>query len=339
MSISAKTNSTRVRTAHCEIVASMQGVSRYFDNPHYTAVLNNVSFSIYRGEVFGLLGPEGAGKSTTLRILAGRLSPSAGRARVFGRPPRRRSARQRVGYLPESGSRNRSGLFARAVGLLRDLLIWRQGPPRAQMVDMMAGNKRVSFLKLAAFKKPDLLLLDEPFKGMNLAESAEISDLIVALAQRGKTILLTCNSLTYAKDICDRIAIIYAGKIETVGTLDEILATTAAIRFIAPVLPQGTAQRVLNVLRENLSRPVSAAESPIPRKPADSTIVAQSPVALPATVATTPDEFLAPLVSPPSSASSQEERDSIALPVDHKKLASLTQPDSTAPPHEPEIAG
>src|ERR1035438_9350541 len=87
-----------------EPVASMRGVSRYFDQSGFVRALSNVSFEVRRGEVFGLLGPSGSGKSTTIRILAGRLPPSEGKARMFGRPPRRHSARMRVGYLPQRPS-------------------------------------------------------------------------------------------------------------------------------------------------------------------------------------------------------------------------------------------
>ena len=99
----------------------------------------------------------------------------------------------------------------------------------------------------------------------------------MALARRGKTVILTSDSLTHAKDICDRFAVCYAGKIEALGTLDEILATTDAIRVTGPVLPPETAQRVLEALREGLGRPGSAAEPSIPRPPGDSPTAAPPP--------------------------------------------------------------
>src|ERR1017187_10740598 len=112
-----------------ERVAWMQGVSRYFDKPGFVRALTNVSFEVRRGEVFGLLGPSGSGKSTTLRVLAGRLPPSEGKARVFGRSPRRHSARMRVGYLPQRASHNKSHLLAQVAGFLRDVFMWRPGNP------------------------------------------------------------------------------------------------------------------------------------------------------------------------------------------------------------------
>src|SRR5438132_1596661 len=84
-----------------EIVATMRHVSRYFENPGFVRALLNATFEIRRGEIFGILGPKGSGKSTALRILAGRLSTSEGKARVFGRSPRRSGVKARIGYLPQ----------------------------------------------------------------------------------------------------------------------------------------------------------------------------------------------------------------------------------------------
>jgi ABC-2 type transport system ATP-binding protein len=312
----------------------MRGVSRYFDTPRSVRALTDVSFEVRRGEVFGLLGPSGSGKSTTLRILAGRLSPSEGKVRVFGRPPRRQSARMRVGYLPQRPSHNRSHRFAQAMDFLRELFIWGERHPRSEAGDLMAENERKSVLKQLLVKNPDLLLLDEPFAGLDPAGRAEMSDLIAAWARRGKTVILTSDSLTYAKDVCDRLAVCYAGRIQALGTLDEILATTDAIRVTGPVLPPETAQRVLSALREDLGRAGSAIQPSIPRPQGDPPIAAQAPVTQPATRATRAEEVLAPLVGSPAAASNAVP-EQIASPVNNDRLAALTKPAPTAAPHEP----
>ncbi|HWV98942.1 MAG TPA: ATP-binding cassette domain-containing protein [Candidatus Acidoferrum sp.] len=313
----------------------MRGVSRYFEiNNRLARALNEVSFEVRRGEVFGLLGPNGSGKSTTLRILAGRLSPSEGKARVFGRPPQRRSARKRVGYLPERKSHNQPYFFAHGMGFLRDLLIWRRRRRFSDPFDMMPGNQRFSALKQLLIRNPELLLLDEPFSGLDAAGCAEITDLIVAFAQRGKTVILASDSLTYAKDICDRFAVYYGGKIETLGALDEILATTDAIRVTGPVLPQETAQRLLKALREDLGRSPSA-ELSFPQPQSDSPIAAPAAVFEQAAVATTPDEVLTPLVGGRAKGAPTEVEEQIASPINHERLAALAKPAPTAAPPEP----
>ena len=311
----------------------MQGVSRYFDKPGFVRALSNVSFEVRRGEVFGLLGPSGSGKSTTIRILAGRLPPSEGKARMFGRPPRRHSARMRVGYLPQRPSHTKSHFLAQVVGFLRDVFIWSTRNPRSTPGDIIPVKERCSVLKQALLKNPELLLLDEPFAALDATGCAEMRDLIAALARHGKTVILTSDSLTHAKDVCDRFAVYYAGKIESLGTLDEILTTTDAIRVIGPVLPPETAQRVLRALREGLGRPGSAVEPPVPGPQGD------SPTAAPeqATVPDTADEVLAPLVGRPGTAS-YAVREQVASPVNNDRLAALTKPAPTAAPHGPDNA-
>ena len=317
-----------------ELAAWMHGVSRYFDQPRFARALTNVSFEVRRGEVLGLLGPNGSGKSTMIRILAGRLSPSEGEARVFGRPPRRLSARRRVGYLPQRPSHTQSHLLAQARGFLRDLFIWRERNPRPETVDLLPENQRRAILKQVLSKNPDLLLLDEPFAALDPAARAEMQDLIVALARRGKTVILTSDSLTCAIDVCDRFAVCYAGKIEALGTLDEILATTDAIRITGPVLPPETAQRVLNALREGLLGRTRA-EPSIPRPQGDSPIAEPAAVPEPASVAATADKALAPVVASPGKEASPAVREEIAAPVNTDKLAALTKPAPTAAPHPP----
>ncbi len=278
-----------------------------------------------------MLGPSGSGKSTTIRILAGRLPPSEGKAKVFGRSPRRRSVRMRVGYLPQSPSHNKSHLWAQAIGFLRDLFIGRKGSPRPEAGHTVLGNERTSVLKRVLARNSDLLLLDEPFAALDAWGCTEMKNLIVALARRGKTVIVASDSLNHTKDVCDRFAVFYAGRIEALGTLDEILATTDAIRVTGPVLPQVTAQLVLESLREGLGRPGSAAESAIPRPPADSPIAASAARTPPATVATTANEVLAPLLKSPGAASNAV-REQMAAPVSNDRLAALTKPTASPVP-------
>jgi ABC-2 type transport system ATP-binding protein len=329
-------NPNSVSPPRRERVAWMQDVSRYFDRPRFVRALTEVSFEVRRGEVFGLLGPSGSGKSTLLRILAGRLSPSEGKAKVFGRSPRRHSVRMRVGYLPQRPSHNKSRPFAQAMDFLRDLFIWRKRRPRPEPVDLLPGNQRSSLLKQMLVKNPDLLLLDEPFAALDAVGRAEMSELIAAWARRGKTVILTSDSLACAKDLCDRLALCYAGKIESLGTLDEILATTDAIRVTGPVLPPGTAQRVLRALREDLRRPSSAAGPSMLTPPGDPPVAEPAAVTEQATVAATAEEVLAPLVGSPRKAAPYEVPERIASPVNNDRLAALTKPPPTPAPHEPE---
>jgi ABC-2 type transport system ATP-binding protein len=330
------TNPKSAPARRAESVVWLRGVSRYFDNPGFVRALSDVSFEVRRGEVFGLLGPSGSGKSTTIRILAGRLLPSEGKARVFGRPPKRRSARMRVGYLPERRSHDKPRLFASVIGFLRGLLAWRKRPSRSEPADLIPANERHRLLRQVLAKNPDLLLLDEPFSGLDAAGISEMKGLIVEWASRGKTVILASASLGYTRDVCKRFAVYYAGKVEAIGTLDEILETTDAIRLTGPVLPQETAERLLAALRKALSRPGSATES-VTSKPQG-----ESPIAAPAVendqasvLRTIADEVLAPLVGTSRKAISSEFRKHAASAVNHEKLAALSKPAASAGPKEP----
>jgi hypothetical protein len=213
--------------------------------------------------------------------------------------------------------------------------MWRPGNPAPKPDDIIPANERSLILKQVLAKNPDLLLLDEPFVALDAAGCAEMKDLIMALAQRGKTVILASDSLTYAKDVCDRLAVCYAGRIESLGTLDEILTTTDAIRVVGPILPPETAQRVLQALREGLGRPGSAAEPPVPRPQSDSPIAAPAGATEPATVAATADEVLAPLVGGPGAVPNAVQAQTVSL-VNNDRLAALTKPAPTPAPHGPD---
>ena len=299
-----------------EPVVWMRGVTRYFDiNNRLGRALTEISFEVDRGEVFGLLGPSGSGKSTTLRILAGRLPHSEGKARVFGRHPQRRPTRIRVGYLPQRQSHDQPRFVAQVIRRLSFASMWRRKTPASTPVDLLPANQRLSLLKQALAGNPELLLLDEPFSGFDAARCVEMKDLILGLARRGRTVILTSDSLTHAKDVCDRVAVYYAGKIEAIGTLDEILATREALRTTGPILPQETAQRLLRTLREDLGCPVVTAEP--------SPLISQAPLAMANPAALNAES------------ASNEVQGQVPAPIDNELLAVLTKPARTTLPHSP----
>src|SRR5262249_43541662 len=100
---------------------------------------------------------------------------------------------------------------------------------------------------------PDLVILDEPTSGLDPIGCREVKDLILALAQRGKTVILSSHLLSDVEDVCDRVVIYYGGKNQAMGTLKELLATPAAIRITTPNLPRETMQRVLEVIRKDIA--------------------------------------------------------------------------------------
>jgi len=294
-----------------EIVAVMRGVSMRFDD-FLVHALTDVSFEVRRGEIFGLLGPKGSGKSTTLKILAGLLRQTEGKVKVLGRSPQRWGAKARIGYLPQkSGKPDSTGLL----GFVKNIFTRRQPASLAQVL----------------VTNPDLVILDEPLSGLDGAGCREVKELLLTLARRGKTVILSSDSISEVRDICDRMAVFHEGKIQGTGTLDELLAKPDAIRFTAPVLPRTTAERLLKIIREDLvgdSKSIeTGAENP---GHALSDAVQRAPQAEASTTTTVTEKILAPLLKEAAPEPPLESSGTTADPVNHEKLAELTKPVRTS---------
>jgi ABC-type Na+ transport system ATPase subunit NatA len=292
--------------------------------------LANATFDVRRGEVFGLLGPPGAGKSTMLKILAGKLRPTEGKVEVFGRSPRRGCIKARIGYLAENNTQARRTPTAGIRGLLERLfeLVTRAGggmpDERPQSRQPLAG------LLSALINDPDLLLLDEPFDALDTAGSEELKRRMLALARGGKAIVFSSQWLADAVGICDRVAIHRWGTIEAVGTFEELFSEPAAICSLAPVLSPATSKRLVQIICEDLhcgtvpeklSAGSFATESP--------DVISNVPLApVPAPAPAAADEVLTSLVKPSCLAPPAEVPDKTSDTVDHKRLAELTRPGS-----------
>lgn len=231
---------------HQPAIARLHDVTVTYDD-YFTRALANVSLEVRQGEVFALLGPVGSGKSTALKVLAGRLRPVEGKATVFGRSPRRGGTKARIGFLSQNTDEKNSVGFTR---LLKTFFAHIRGgtrPPR-NILQMLARN-------------PELIILDEPFSGLNEEGCCEMKDLIARLAAQGKTVIISDKSLHNVKNLCHRVAICHGGKIEATGTLDEILARPDLIRSVSPLLSPAMAGRVLEVIRMELTNDVISSEN------------------------------------------------------------------------------
>src|SRR5450759_3217021 len=115
------------------------------------------------------------------------------------------------------------------------------------------GMQRRIGLAQALINDPDLVILDEPTAGLDPIGCREVKDLIIALARRGKTVILSSHLLSDVEDVCDRVVIYYGGKIQAAGTLKELLATPDTVRITTPLLPRETMERVLEVIRKDVA--------------------------------------------------------------------------------------
>jgi len=265
-----------------EAVVSVRGLTKVFKDfwgrPKARAV-DNVDFEVRRGEVFGLLGPNGSGKSTTVKLLLGLLYPTKGHIEVFGHSPRHVATKSRIGYLPEESylyrylnSRETLDFFGNLFRLpskdredrteqLLEMVGLGQTRMRA-VGEFSKGMQRRIGLAQALINDPDLVILDEPTSGLDPIGCREVKDLIVALARRGKTVILSSHLLSDVEDVCDRVVIYYGGKVQAMGTLKELLATPDSIRITTPALSRETMERVLAIIRKDVAEDKVSVDTP-----------------------------------------------------------------------------
>ena len=261
------------QTSNGEVVVSVRGLTKVFkdfwNRPKARAV-DNVDFEVRKGEVFGLLGPNGSGKSTTVKLLLGLLNPTKGHIEVFGHSPRHVQTKARIGYLPEESylyrylnSRETLDFFGNLFHLNKadrdnraEQLLEMVGLGKTQtraVGEFSKGMQRRIGLAQALINDPDLVILDEPTAGLDPIGCREVKDLIIALARRGKTVILSSHLLSDVEDVCDRVVIYYGGKIQADGTLKELLAKPDSLRITTPVLSRETLEKVLATIRHDIS--------------------------------------------------------------------------------------
>ena len=208
----------------------------------FTAV-DSISLNVQPGELFGFLGPNGAGKTTTLRMIAGILRPTAGTVEIGGTDIEKDpiTAKAKLGFIPDrpfiyeklTGAeflRFVAGLYgeegpevehrARELLALFDLEQWRD-----ELVESYSHGMRQKLIVSSAFvHRPQVIVVDEPHVGLDPKSIKILRDLFREYARRGHTIMMSTHTLETAESLCDRIAIIVAGKIAAYGTMDELRA-------------------------------------------------------------------------------------------------------------------
>ena len=241
----------------------------FWQRPRVEAV-RGITLTIPAGQVFGLLGPNGSGKSTTIKMALGLLFPTSGTLEVLGASPRSTRVKSRIGYLPEE-----SYIYPHLTPLETLTFyarLFRLPKPVArerieQLLDMIGlsharhrpvgefskGMTRRIGLAQALLNDPDLVILDEPTAGLDPQGTRQVKDLILALAARGKTVLLSSHLLADVEDVCDQIAILFNGRILAQGTLDALLTQRerTTLTFPTPEDP-ATLQNVLAAARAAL---------------------------------------------------------------------------------------
>ena len=230
--------------------------------------LRGVSFDVRAGEVFGLLGPNGAGKTTTVEILEGYRRRDDGEVTVLGHDPTAapRALRERIGVVLQHSElhplltvRETHRMFAGYYARPRDVdevidLVGLAEKRDAPLKTLSGGQKRRLDLGVALIGDPDLVFLDEPTTGFDPAARRSAWEMIRALRSLGKTILLTTHYLDEAQQLADRVAVIQAGRIVSLGTPAELIGATETVevRFVRDgepvVIPTDDPTRTLHEL-------------------------------------------------------------------------------------------
>ena len=241
----------------------------FWGRPKAKAV-NDIDFEIRQGEVVGLLGPNGSGKSTTVKMLLGLLYPTGGKLTVFGKSPRTVETKKEIGYLPEDSYLYKYLTAEETLdffGSLFNLSKEDRQKRIEQLLDMVGmaharhrrvgefskGMQRRIGLAQAMINDPELLILDEPTSGLDPLGCREIKDLILALKKRGKTVIITSHLLSDIEDVCDRVIVLYGGKVRAEGSLTDLLTVSGENRITTPALEPAVLEQVLKLLRENLN--------------------------------------------------------------------------------------
>ena len=254
------------------VIVSAVGLAKEFKDfwgrPKARAV-NDIDFEVRQGEVLGLLGPNGSGKSTTVKMLLGLLYPSAGRLTVFDRSPRDVDTKRLIGYLPEESYLYKHLTAMETLDFFGALfnLSAAERKSRSEQLLEMVGLSHAKYRQVGEFSKgmarriglaqamindPALLILDEPTSGLDPIGCKEVKDLILLLKRRGKTVIVTSHLLSDVEDVCDRVVILYGGKIRATGTLNELLTIKTSTRIVSPQLSSQATERLLSILREEI---------------------------------------------------------------------------------------
>jgi ABC-2 type transport system ATP-binding protein len=241
--------------------------------------VDGVTFEIRPHEIFGLLGPNGSGKSTTIKLILGLLRKSKGRLSVFGRDPSDVAVKARIGYLPEEtymyrflNPRETLDYFGKLFGLPRSTrrrrtdelleMVGLEGAAHRVVGEFSKGMARRLGIAQALINDPEFLILDEPTSGLDPIGTRQVKDLLLDLRRKGKTVLLSSHLLADVEDVCDRMVILYGGKIRASGTAEELLRDTKHTTIHLQRLDAEAISKVDAVLRREVGVAVDRVESP-----------------------------------------------------------------------------
>lgn len=242
-------------TKQSDVVIQIQNLTKDYQigflKKRTVRALNQLSIEVSRGEIFGFLGPNGAGKTTTLKILMRLIYPTAGEARILGKPLDDNLMRSRIGYLPENpyfydylSGRELLAYTAALFGIPADA-----ARERAQQLLKLVGlDEERANRQLRKYSKgmlqrigiaqslindPEIVFMDEPMSGLDPIGRREVRDLMLSLREQNKTVFFSSHILSDVEALCDRAAILAKGRLIRFGTVQQLTGEEEAFEVVA----------------------------------------------------------------------------------------------------------
>jgi ABC-2 type transport system ATP-binding protein len=247
---------------------ALSKVYRDFWGRQKVRALKALDLEVKKGEIFGLLGPNGSGKTTTIKLLLGLLFPTEGQALIFGKDASDVAKNERIGYLPEESylyrflnAEETLDFYGRLFDIPTEVrkeriekllkLVKIDRARKRQLREYSKGMTRRIGLAQALINEPELILLDEPTSGLDPIGTREMKDLILQLRDEGKTVVMCSHLLADVQDVCDRIAILHQGELKELGRVDTLLKVEDVTQIRARGMSPACQQEVRDVIAKH----------------------------------------------------------------------------------------
>ncbi len=233
--------------------------------------LKALDLQVKRGEIFGLLGPNGSGKTTTIKLLLGLLFPTSGEVNILGRPASDVAKNERLGYLPEESYLYRflnaeetldfyGRLFnipaavrkQRVAQLIQ--MVGLESAKKRQLREYSKGMTRRIGLAQALVNDPDLILLDEPTSGLDPIGTRNMKNLILQLKEQGKTVIMSSHLLGDVQDVCDRVGVLYQGELKELGRVEDLLKIVEQTEIRVDGLSDEAKRKIEKIVEEDKAK-------------------------------------------------------------------------------------
>ena len=252
-------------------VIEAENLSKIYQTPfsrYKIKALDNLNIKVNRGEIFGLLGPNGSGKTTTMKIFLGLISPTNGDAWVLGKKSNDVAVKDRIGFLPEESylyrflsAEETLDFFGRIFKIPRkernkriteliDLVGLTDAKKRPVKEYSKGMARRLGFAQ-ALINNPEVIFLDEPTTGLDPIVARQVKDIILDLKKQGKTIFMSSHLLADVENICDRIAILHSGKLQKIGSVKELISKQDISEISIKGLTTTLEKSIKELIKEN----------------------------------------------------------------------------------------